>query len=73
MARIQFVICIQNKGYPVALEREKVYQMLADKAAGKRGLVRVVDESGEDHLYPRDYFLPIRLSETVVKALALAA
>jgi hypothetical protein len=56
-----FGLCIKNRGYPVSLETRKIYEMLADPWAATRGLVRVIDESGEDYLYPETYFVPIEL------------
>ena len=47
-----FLLCVRNEGYPASLEVRKVYQALPDPVAASRGFVRVVDESGEDHLYP---------------------
>jgi hypothetical protein len=52
----QFVICIKNDNYPASLQVRKIYQALPDAQAAKHQLVRVVDESGEDYLYPADYF-----------------
>lgn len=49
-------ICLDNAGHPVSLERGKTYQVLPDLDADQHGQVRVVDESGEDYLYPRHYF-----------------
>jgi hypothetical protein len=56
-----FVLCIENEGYPASLELRKVYQILGDPAAEERGLVRVIDETGEDYLYPRSFFVPIQV------------
>jgi hypothetical protein len=55
----RFVICVKNEGYPSGLEVRKVYRALVDERAESRGLVRVVDESGEDYLFPADFFAPI--------------
>jgi hypothetical protein len=55
----QFVVCVRNEGYPAALELQKVYRVLVDEQAGKRHQVRVVDESGEDYLYPREWFAAV--------------
>ncbi len=68
----QFVICIRNEGYEVSLEPRKVYKVLPDAFAGRHGLLRVVDESGEDYLYPEAFFMPIEVPKAVEKALALA-
>ncbi len=54
----QFVICVGNKGYAASLELRKIYQVTPDKAATSVDQIRVIDESGEDYLYPEDYFLP---------------
>jgi hypothetical protein len=53
----RFVLCVRNEGYPAALELRKVYRVLGDERAAKRHQVRVVDESGEDYLYPREWFV----------------
>ena len=70
---MRFVICINNEGYAASLEPRKIYQAIPDAAAAERGLLRVVDESGEDYLYPARYFLPIDLPEPVAKALSRVA
>ena len=67
----QYVICVDNTGYAASLEKAKVYRVARDEAADKRGLVRVVDESGEGYLYPKTMFRPISLPEGVKKALSL--
>lgn len=56
----KFVLCIRTKG-DVDLEPRKVYEVLTDRAASRDGYLRVVDESGEDYLYPAAYFVPVRL------------
>ena len=63
----QFVLCLE-RGERVDLVPRKVYQVLPDRAAAKEGLLRVLDDSGEDYLYPGDWFAPISLSPTVKKA-----
>ena len=54
----QFAICVKNDGYPASLELRKVYQVIPDEVARTRGFIRVVDESGEDYLYPQDPLFP---------------
>ena len=71
-SELRFVVCIKNKDYGASLELRKIYQVLPDATAATHGLIRVIDESGEDYLYPEDYFAPITLPETLVEALALA-
>ncbi len=68
----KFVICIRNEDCE-DLEPRKVYQVLLDAAAAEDGYIRVVDESGEDYLYPQDYFVPIELPQAAEKALLSAA
>lgn len=69
----RFVVCFNNDDYPASLEVRKIYQVLPDADAVKHQLIRVIDESGEDCLYPANYFVSIKLPQLVVKALALAA
>ena len=59
----QFAVCVKNEDYPASLEVRKIYEVLPDKKAAKHGLVRVIDESGEDYLYPQDFFVPIEIPE----------
>ncbi|HEX8138381.1 MAG TPA: hypothetical protein VF544_12385 [Pyrinomonadaceae bacterium] len=70
-AELQFVVCVRNEDCE-DLELRKIYQVLPDEAAAEDDYIRVVDESGEDYLYPTDYFLPIELSKDLEKALAAA-
>lgn len=67
---IQFAICINNNEYPASLERHKVYRVLPDQDAAADGDLRVIDESGEDYLYPAHYFLLIQLAEDTKTALS---
>ncbi|HSS20686.1 MAG TPA: hypothetical protein VLL54_11475 [Pyrinomonadaceae bacterium] len=69
----QFVICVQNEGYPVSLELWKVYRVLADKRAAKDQLIRVIDESGEDYLYDQSWFVPIKLPAAAKEAILAAS
>jgi hypothetical protein len=55
--RVRFVLCVRNEGYPVGLELRKVYRVLAVEQASELHQVRVIDESGEDYLYPEGYFV----------------
>ena len=72
-AEHQFAICIENEGYPASLELWKVYRVLPDEKAAKHQLIRVVDESGEDYLYPESWFAPIKLLQAVEKAMLAAS
>jgi len=68
----QFVVCVKNEDYPASLELRKIYQVIPDTHAAEHRLIRVIDESGEDYLYPVDCFVPIELPQAVEKAFALA-
>jgi hypothetical protein len=65
-----FALCIKNRGYAAALDVRKVYRLLPDPSAKKRGLVRVVDESGEDYLYPAGFFVPIEVPPKAARVFA---
>ncbi|OGQ84422.1 MAG: hypothetical protein A3F90_18235 [Deltaproteobacteria bacterium RIFCSPLOWO2_12_FULL_60_19] len=66
-----FVICVRNHEAE-DLEPRKVYRVLPDARAAKDGLIRVIDESGEDYLYPADYFVPLELPREAERALSPA-
>ena len=68
-----FLLCVRNDGYPASLEVRKVYQTMPDASATERQYVRVIDESGEDYLYPEAYFVPIELPQAAVTAFARAS
>ena len=68
-----FVICIWNRGYEASLELRKIYQAIPDTAAERHRLVRVIDESGEDYLYPGEFFIPIELPKAIEKAFLAVA
>lgn len=65
----KFVLCVRNHGAD-DLEPRKVYQILPDRNAGREGLVRIVDESGEDYLYPAEYFVEVKLPIAIARELA---
>ena len=65
----QFVVCIKNTDYPASLELHKIYRVIPDADAAEDGDVRVVDESGEDYLYPTSYFAAIKVPAKVEKSL----
>ena len=68
-----FVVCLNNEGYKASLEVGKLYRFIPDAEAASEGLLRVVDESGEDYAFDADRFHPVSLPATVEKALLLAA
>lgn len=69
----QFAVCINNTEYPASLELHKIYRVLPDEDAAQDGDIRVVDESGEDYLYPAEYFVPIEVPREVAESLIRAA
>ena len=62
---LQAVVCIDNDGYPASLELHKIYRALPDADAATHGDLRVVDESGEDYLFPASAFAPIQVPDSV--------
>jgi hypothetical protein len=63
-----FVVCLKNAGYPASLEARKIYRTKPDRKAEERGFIRVVDESGQDYLYPEKYFAPIEMPASARRA-----
>lgn len=59
----KFSLCVKNAGYEASLEVRKIYVRLRDSRAEAHGLVRIVDESGEDYLYPEEMFVPIEVPQ----------
>jgi hypothetical protein len=68
----QLVVCIDNDGYAVSLEKRKIYVSLRDLAAEKHGMLRIIDESGDDYLYPKAFFRPVELPTAVRRAVMAA-
>lgn len=66
-----FMICVNNRGYEASLEIRKIYEIIMDKTAVKHHQLRVIDESGEDYLYPDNYFAPVRLPSVTKEKLEL--
>ena len=69
----KFAVCIYNEGYPASLELHKIYRVLPDAEAERQGDLRIVDESGEDYLYPADWFVPIQVPTKLRASLARAS
>lgn len=72
-ADVRFAVCIRNEDHPASLETRKLYPVLPDSDAAALGMLRVVDESGEDYLYPADDFLVLPLTRDVEQALLKAS
>jgi len=71
--KTKYAVCVKNEDYPASLELRKIYQLRSDLAAIKLGMLRVVDESGEDYLYPEDHFVAIKLTPSVERTLRSAS
>jgi hypothetical protein len=69
----RLVICLDNTGYEVSLERRKIYVAVPDARAGRLGQIRVIDESGEDYLYPEARFVRADLPQSTRRAVLQAA
>ena len=69
----EFAVCLRNEGYAASLEVHKIYRILPDPEAEKDGDLRIVDESGEDYLYPKDWFVHIEVPEAVEASLLRTA
>jgi hypothetical protein len=69
----EFVVCINNIEYPASLELHKIYRVLIDEDATSEGDIRIIDESGEDYLYPSSCFVPIQVPQTVEESLLRAS
>ena len=65
----RFAVCLNNTEYPASLELHKIYRVLPDEAATTDGDLRVIDESGEDYLYPAELFVLIEVPKAVERAL----
>lgn len=65
-----YAVCLSNKGYGASLEVGKLYRVLTDATAKRRGFVRVIDEEGEDYLYPKSFFGPVSMANDVARALS---
>ncbi|TDT43517.1 hypothetical protein DES49_1335 [Halospina denitrificans] len=65
-----FAMCLKNEGYEASLEPRKLYEVLPDASAEKQEMIRVVDESGEDYLYPASWFIRMPLPESVEQQIA---
>ena len=68
----ELVLCLKNKGYEVSLERRKIYHAIPDRTATLERLIRVIDESGEDYLYPAALFAPVKLPQALRRAVLAA-
>lgn len=68
----QFVVCLKNNGYEASLEPRKIYRVVPDQEAESHKMIRIIDESGEDYLFPASLFSPISLPQSLARELALS-
>ena len=68
----QYMVCVVNRGYRASLVVRRLYRVVPDREAERRGLVRIVDESGEDYLYPKKLFAAVDLPSALTKRFAVA-
>ena len=68
-----FAVCLDNSDYLASLERRKLYEVVPDPEALKHNQIRIIDESGEDYLFPRNIFLAVPLPEEVAERVARIA
>ena len=68
-----FAVCLRNSGFGASLEVRKLYPVVADPDSEMSGLIRVIDESGEDYLYPADHFQKLTLPAEIQRAIRLAS
>ncbi len=72
-AGLKFAVCVNNAEYPASLELHKIYRVWPDEDAVLDGDIRVMDESGEDYLYPAEYFVFVELPQAIEESLLQAA
>ncbi len=70
-SEVRFAICINDGGYVDDLNVRTVYRVLADESAARSNYIRVIDETGEDYLYPANLFVPIEVPSEVEEAFLL--
>jgi hypothetical protein len=69
LAQARFAICMRNEGYEASLELRKLYPVIEDRFGNEHGMIRVIDESGEDYLFPSEYFVRVSLPQTIERKL----
>ena len=69
MADTKYVLCIDNRDYPDDLALHKVYRVLADEMGDKAGMIRIIDETGEDYLFDSSYFVEVQLTNEAEEAM----
>ena len=69
----QYALCLSNRGYMTSLDKRKIYEIVPDLEAARQDMVRVIDESGEDYLYPKKFFVLVQLPKQVEEAFLRAA
>ncbi|MCC5637392.1 hypothetical protein LC593_16400 [Nostoc sp. CHAB 5844] len=70
---IHFALCLNNEGYKASLEVGKLYRIVSDEQATAHGLIRIIDESGEDYAFSAERFYPVQLPQSVEQVLLTAS
>jgi primosomal protein N' len=70
---MKFVVCIQSQDYPASLEVRKLYQVIEDQSVNQHSMIRIIDESGEDYLYPASHFASMEVPENLQQALIMVS
>ena len=73
MSKHTFVVCIHNEDYEASLEPRKLYESIPDSDAERHNQIRVIDESGEDYLYPKSFFISVELPASIESQVLNAA
>lgn len=68
-----YVVCLKNEGFEASLETRKIYESIPDSQASKHDQIRIVDESGEDYLFPSELFMELKVPQSLGQALSKAA
>lgn len=72
-SKSHYVVCLNNEGYEASLETRKIYESIPDPTASKHKQIRIIDESGEDYLYPAECFVELKVSHSLELAISKAA
>ena len=69
--KTRFFVCVNNEGYQASLEKRKLYEVIKDTSAEELNMVRIIDETGEDYLFPKSCFLGIKLNKNIESAILM--
>jgi hypothetical protein len=72
-SKTHYVVCLKNRGFEASLETRKIYESIPDSMAAKHDQIRIIDESGEDYVYPAKLFIELKVPLSLEQAIARAA